>query len=71
MCNLSENIIAIGIEQGIEQGIERGIEQGIKKELLNAIVRMIHAGAAKEQISSFGYTGEELAEAESILCTDI
>lgn len=71
MCNLSENIIAIGIEEGIEQGIERGIEQGIKKERLNAIVRMIHAGAAKEQILSFGYTGEELAEAESILCADI
>ncbi len=66
MCNLSENIKAIGIEEGIEKGIERGI----KKERINAIERMIKAGAAKDQIVSFGYTEEELAEAESVLFTN-
>lgn len=75
MCNLSENIKAIGIEEGIERGIERGIEQGIekgiqkgiKKERLDAIARMLKAGVTKEQIISFGYTKEELEEAENIL----
>ena len=66
MCNLSENIKAIGIEEGIEKGIERGI----KKERINAIERMIKAGAEKDQIVSFGYTEEELAEAESVLFTN-
>ena len=32
---------------------------------------MVRAGAAKEQIISFGYTEEELAEAESILYTNV
>lgn len=54
MCNLSENIK----------------EQSIKTERLNAIERMIKAGATKEQIFSFGYTEEEFAEAESLLCTN-
>lgn len=59
MCNLSENIKAMGIEEGIEKGI--------KKERLNAIERMIRANAGKEQITAFGYTEEEYAEVESIL----
>lgn len=54
MCNLSENIK----------------EQSIKTERLNAIERMIKAGAKKEQIISFGYTEEEFAEAESFLCAN-
>jgi len=58
MCNLSENIKAIGIEEGIE------------KERLNAIERMINAGFAKEQIISCGYTEEEFAAAENLLCTN-
>ncbi len=74
MCNLSENIWTLGIEEGIEKGIEKGIEEGIekgiekgvKKERLNAIKRMVKAGAAKEQILLFGYTEEELAEAENL-----
>ena len=72
MCNLSENIEAKGIEQGIEKGIERGIEkgieqgieQGIEKERLAAIQRMLRAGAAKEQILSYGYTEEAVAKAK-------
>ena len=84
MCNWSEAILERGIEQGmergieqgmergIEQGMERGIEQGmergIEQERLNAIERMIRAGATKEQIISFGYTEKELAEVENALC---
>ena len=59
MCNLSENIRAMGIEKGIEEGIE--------KERINAIGRMIKADAAKELIISFGYTEDEFAEAEDTL----
>lgn len=55
MCNLSENIK----------------EQSIKTERLNAIERMLKAGATKEQIISFGYTEEEFTEAESFLCTNV
>ena len=62
MCDLSENIRALGIEEGIKKGVT--------KERLNAIERMIKAGFAKEQIISCGYTEEEFAEAESILCTN-
>lgn len=62
MCNLSENIKELGIKEGIKEGI--------KKERLNAIERMIKAGAAKEQIEAFGYTEEEFAEAESLFCTN-
>ncbi len=54
MCNLSENIK----------------EQSIKTERLNAIERMIRAGATKDQIVSLGYTQEELTEAENILYTN-
>ncbi len=54
MCNLSENIK----------------EQSVKTERLNAIERMIKAGAKKEQIISFGYTEEEFAEAENFLCAN-
>lgn len=54
MCNLSENIK----------------EQSIKMERLNAIERMIKAGATKEQIISFGYTKEEFAEAENVFCVN-
>ena len=54
MCNWSENII----------------EQSIKAERLNAIERMLKAGAVKEQIISYGYAEKELAEAESLLCTN-
>lgn len=60
MCNLSENIEAKGIEKGIEQGIEQGIE----RERLAAIQRMLRAGAAKEQILSYGYTEEAVAKAK-------
>ena len=52
MCNLSQAIEA------------RGIEKGIEKERLNAIERMIKAGATKEQIVLYGYTEEEMFEAE-------
>lgn len=58
MCNWSEAIW------------EKGIEKGIGKERMNAIERMIQAGATKEQIISFGYTEKEFAEVESILCTN-
>ena len=61
MCNLSENIKALGIEEGIKKGVT--------KERLNAIERMINAGFAKEQIIFCGYTEEEFTKAESLLCT--
>ncbi len=79
MCNLSENIIALGImegmekgmqegmEKGMQEGMEKGMEEGIKKERLNAIERMIKAGAVKEQIMLFGYTEEEFTEVKSIV----
>lgn len=55
MCNLSENIK----------------EQSIKTERLNAIERMIKADFTKKQIISCGYTEEEFAEAESLLCANV
>lgn len=54
MCNWSEVII----------------EESIEKERLNAIERMIQAGATKEQILSYGYTVKEFTEAESALCAN-
>lgn len=63
MCNWSEVII----ERGMKQGIEQGIEQGVKLERFRAIERMLEAGAAKEQILSYGYTQEEFAEAADAL----
>lgn len=68
MCNLSENIKALGIEdgmergikKGIEEGIEKGIKRGIKKERLNAVKRMMDAGLTKDQIMLCGYTEDEL-----------
>lgn len=58
MCNLSENIR------------DMGIEEGIKEERINAVERMLKAGSTKEQIMLFGYTEEEYAEAESLLCVN-
>ena len=71
MCNWSEAILEKGIEKGIERGIEKGMERGIEKERLNAIERMIQAGATKEQIISFGYTEKEFTEVENALCVNI
>ena len=59
MCNLSENIEA------------RGIEKGMQKERIDAIIRMIRARAAKEQILSYGYTEEEFAAAEESLYVNV
>ena len=59
MCNWSEAIM------------EKGMEKGMKKERLNAITRMIQAGATKEQIISFGYTEKEFMEAENALCINV
>ena len=56
MCNLSENIEA--------KGIKEGIKEGIKKERLDAIMRMIKADAAREQIIMYGYTEAEYVEAQ-------
>ena len=60
MCNWSEAIKEMSYKEGIEKGIE--------KERLNAIERMIQANLTKTQIISCGYTEEEFAEAESLLC---
>ncbi len=65
MCNLSENIKELGIEEGIEKGIQKGIEKGIEKERLNAIQRMMDAGLTKDQIMLCGYTKDELEKAGS------
>ena len=43
----------------------------LEKERINAIERMIQAGATKKQILSFGYTEKEFAEAERNLCTNL
>lgn len=58
MCNWSEAIKEISYEEGIKKGIKEGIE----KERLNAIKRMLRAGATKEQIISFGYTEKEFSD---------
>ena len=71
MCNLSENIKELGIEEGIEKGIQKGIEKGIEKERLNAIQRMMDAGLTKDQIMLCGYTKDELEKAESALCVNV
>ena len=78
MCNWSEAIMEMsykeglekGIAEGLEKGVEKGIEKGIEKERLNAIQRMIQADLTKAQIMSCGYTEEEFAEVESILCAN-
>lgn len=62
MCNWSEAIK--------EMSYKEGIEKGIKKERLSAVERMVKANFTKTQIISCGYTEEELAEAESLLCTN-
>ena len=62
MCNLSESIRELGIEEGIKKGVT--------KERPNAIERMVNANFAKEQIISCGYTEEEFAEAQCFLCTN-
>lgn len=49
---------------------EISFEKGIERERLNAIERMIQAGATKEQLFSFGYTEKEFTEAEDILYTN-
>ena len=71
MCNLSENIIELGMEKGMEKGIEKGIEkgmrEGIQKERMDAIERMVKAGASKEQILSYGYTEEEYRKSQESL----
>lgn len=66
-----EKGIEQGIERGIEQGIEQGIERGIRTERLNAIERMLNAGATKAQIISYGYTEEEFAEKENVLYSNV
>ena len=65
MCNISEVIIERCMERGMKQGMERGIEQ----ERINAIGRMMKAGATNVQMLSYGYTENELAKAESKLCS--
>lgn len=65
MCNISEVIIERCMERGMKQGMERGIEQ----ERINAIGRMMKAGATKVQMLSYGYTENELIKAESKLCS--
>ena len=67
MCNLS---LAIE-ERGFEKGIEKGIEKGVEKERLEAIRRMVKAGATKEQIVLYGYTEEEFTKAENDLCVGV
>ena len=67
MCNLSENIET----RGIEKGIEKGIEEGKKRERIDAIRRIIQAGATKAQIISYGYTEEEFSAAEESLCVNV
>lgn len=77
MCNISEVIIERcmergmkqGMERGIEQGIEQGMERGIEQERINAIGRMMKAGATNVQMLSYGYTENELAKAKSKLCS--
>lgn len=67
MCNWSEFFM----EYWMEQGLEDGRKQGIKTERLNAIERMLKAGATKAQIISYGYTEEELAEKENVLYANV
>lgn len=67
MCNWSE----VMLEKGMEKGIKEGIKKGIERERMNAVERMIQAGATKEQIVSFGYTEKEFVEAECAVCTKI
>lgn len=48
-------------------GLERGMKQGIMQERIQAIERILKAGAVKEQILSYGYTQEEFVKVESSL----
>ena len=59
MCEITDKIYNEGVEYGLEEGAER--------ERLNAVGRMIKAGATKEMIVAFGYTEEELERAKDII----
>ncbi len=71
MCNWSEAIKERCYEEGMEEGMKEGIKEGIKEERLNALKRMIKADFTKAQIISCGYTEEEFAKAESLLCANV
>ena len=68
MCNWSLAIEERGFEKGMEIGMAISMAIGIEKERLEAIRRMIKAGATKGQIVLYGYTEEEFTKAENGLC---
>lgn len=71
MCNWSEAMKEVIFEEAMKEAMKEGMKEGIEKERLNAIGRMLQAGATKEQIISFGYTEKEFVEAERVLCTNV
>lgn len=62
MCEITDKIY----NEGVEEGRKSGLEEGAERERLDAVGRMIKAGATKEMIVAFGYTEEELAKAGGI-----
>lgn len=46
-------------------------ERAAKRERIEAIKRMLKADATKEQIISFGYSGEEIEKAENALYANV
>lgn len=69
MCEITDKIYHEGVEYGLEEGRKSGLEEGAERERLNAVGRMIKAGATKEMIVAFGYTEEELEKAKDMIIT--
>ncbi len=63
MCNLSEALVDLGIEQGIEKGIEQGKELGKEERNISLAQMMIEESEPVEKIERYtGYGLEKLKE---------
>lgn len=68
MCNLSEALVDLGVEQGIEQGIEQGRELGKEERNISLAQMMIEESEPVEKIERYtGYGLEKLKEIADIM----
>ena len=68
MCNLSEALVDLGIEQGIEKGIEQGRELGKEERNISLAQMMIEESEPVEKIERYtGYALEKLKEIADVM----